>query len=115
MTELAQAARATPTRPNSEAVRCEEALNTLGEDGWELVTFYVNGAGSFRKMDTPRGRQIGSIGITVLPGGRIKMFYDGGLGNELGTIKDVNSDQIDELLVSFLRELSRELSAKSSQ
>jgi hypothetical protein len=69
---------------------------------------------NFRKVDTPRGRQIGSIGMTVLPGGRIKVFYDGGLGHELGTINDVNSDQIDELLVNFLRELSRELTAKSS-
>jgi hypothetical protein len=40
--------------PNSEAVRCEEAFNTLGEGGWELVTFYVNGAGDnvyiFKKL-----------------------------------------------------------------
>jgi hypothetical protein len=31
--------------PNTECARCEAALNGLGEDGWELVTFYVNGAG----------------------------------------------------------------------
>jgi hypothetical protein len=65
-------------------------------------------------LDAPRGRQIGSIGITVLPGGRIKVVHDGGFGNEVGTTNDVNSDQIDELLVNFLRDLSRELSAKSS-
>jgi hypothetical protein len=29
--------------PNAQA--CEEALNGRGRDGWELVTFYVNGAG----------------------------------------------------------------------
>jgi hypothetical protein len=31
--------------PNTECARCEAALNGLGEDGWELVTFYVNSAG----------------------------------------------------------------------
>jgi hypothetical protein len=31
--------------PNTECTRCEAALNGLGEDGWELVTFYVNGTG----------------------------------------------------------------------
>jgi hypothetical protein len=31
--------------PNTECTKCEAALNGLGEDGWELVTFYVNGAG----------------------------------------------------------------------
>jgi hypothetical protein len=29
--------------PNTECA--ELALNGLGEDGWELVTFYVNAAG----------------------------------------------------------------------
>jgi hypothetical protein len=33
--------------PNTECARCEAALNGLGEDGWELVTFHVNGAGVF--------------------------------------------------------------------
>ena len=31
--------------PNTECASCEAALNGLGEDGWELVTLYVNGAG----------------------------------------------------------------------
>jgi hypothetical protein len=31
--------------PNTECAECEAALNGLGEDGWELVTLYVNGAG----------------------------------------------------------------------
>ena len=31
--------------PNTECAECEAALNGLGENGWELVTFYVNGAG----------------------------------------------------------------------
>jgi hypothetical protein len=31
--------------PHTECARCEAALNGLGEDGWELVTFYVNGTG----------------------------------------------------------------------
>jgi hypothetical protein len=31
--------------PNTECAKCEAALNGLGEDGWELVTLYVNGAG----------------------------------------------------------------------
>jgi hypothetical protein len=34
--------------PNTECTRCEAALNGLGEDGWELVTFYVNGTGGQR-------------------------------------------------------------------
>jgi hypothetical protein len=31
--------------PNTECAECEAALNGLGENGWELVTFYVNAAG----------------------------------------------------------------------
>jgi len=58
-----------------------------------------------RKMDTPRGTPIGSIGFEVLPGGRVNVYLDRGHGHELGTIKDVKSEKIDELVVNYLREL----------